>query len=103
MTVGGSVVAEWWSRRWLRVSSEYRTVTGTVPGKPVEQGGLLVRPAVHPSPAGDVYVSLTPTESGVCTGSAAQILVLKPLKPPWRVFGLLLMSSEYCVARDVER
>ena len=39
-------------------------MTGTVPGKPVEQGGLLVRPAVHPSPAGDVYVSGTVGDNG---------------------------------------
>ena len=78
-------------------------MTGTVPGKPVEQAGLLIRPGVHPSPAGDVYVSLTPTESGVWTGVAAQTLVLKPLKPPWRVYGLLLMSSDYTMLESVKR
>ena len=42
-------------------------------------------------------------ESGVWNDSASHTTLSKPLKPPWRVFGLLLMSSEYVVLSSVKR
>ncbi len=88
-TVGASVVAAYWKRRLLRLSSVKVTETSTLPGKPVH----LVRSA-QPSPAGLCRVSFRPTVPLAGGISAAfHITLSKPVKPPWSVLPLLFASS----------
>jgi hypothetical protein len=69
----------------------------------VVHGGVLGWLGVQPLPAGLSSVSFTPAVREVVNGVAFQTWTLKPWKPPWRLFGGLLMSSEYVLPSITNR